>query len=135
MANLTITAASVLAGASKVVDHGIAAAAVTAGQVVARDANGDFVLADNNSATASVRAAVGFALNGAAVGQPLAVQKDGQITLGAVLTIGTDYWLSDTPGTVCPRADLTVGEYPVMLGIAKTTSSLDIGIQNSGVSL
>lgn len=135
MADITITAASVLAGSGATVQRGAAGATIVAGQAVARAADGSYVLADNDSATASVRAAVGIALNGAAAGQPLSVAIAGPVTVGAVLTAGTAYYLSNTPGGICPFADVGAGEYSVLLGAATSTSVLKVGILNSGVAL
>ena len=91
--------------------------------------------ADANSATAAARAARGIAVNGASDGQPLTIQKSGDITLGAVLVAGTDYYLSDTPGGIAPRADIGAGEYVCLLGLAKTTSVLALDIQFPNVAL
>ena len=91
--------------------------------------------ADNDSATAAVRRAIGIALNGAANGQPLAYLTAGPITIGATLVAGTAYYLSDTPGGICPVADLTTGEYPVLLGLATSTTVLNVSIQEAGVAL
>lgn len=136
MADLSITAASVLAGSNANVERGTAGATVTAGQVVYKDASTRrFGLADSNSATAGVRAAYGVALNGAATGQPLAVLRSGDVTIGATLTAGVAYYLSDTPGGICPVADVGSGEYPVILGIATSTTVLAVNIQAAGVAL
>lgn len=136
MADLTITAANVVKGSGSSIDRGTAGATITAGQVVYKDAaNGKYLLADSDSATAAVRNAIGIALNGAANNQPLSVLTSGDITIGATLTAGTDYWLSNTPGGICPRADVGSGEYPTMLGIAKSTSVLSVNITASGVAI
>lgn len=136
MADLSLTAANVLPGTGAKIEHGTAGDTITAGKLVYRDASsGRYELADSNSATAAARLPRGFALNGAADGQPLAVLYDGPITLGAVLTAGVAYYLSDTPGGICPVADIGSGEYSVYLGIATSTSVLDVSIQASGVAL
>lgn len=136
MADLTITAANVVKGSGSNVDYGIAGAAVIAGQAVYKDATtGKYLLADDNSATAAARIPAGIALNGAAINQPLVVHKSGQLTLGATLTPGVAYYLSDTPGGICPVADLAAGEYSSIIGIAKSASVLDVNISSSGVSL
>lgn len=136
MADLTITAANVVGGDSSAITHGTAGATITAGQAVYTDpSTGRYLLADNNSATAIARVPVGIALNGAANGQPLTVQRSGDITLGATLTPGTTYYLSDTPGGIGPVADLAAGEYPSIIGIAKSATVLSINITSSGVSL
>lgn len=136
MADLTITSASVLAGSGARRVIGTAGASVTAGQVVYLDsATATYKLADNNSATAEVRAPAGIALHAAASGQPLAVHTSGPITIGAALTAGVAYYLSDTPGGICPVADLASGEYPTILGIATSTTVLNVAIQSAGVAL
>ena len=92
-------------------------------------------LADNNSASATIRAAYGVALNGGAVNQPIRVLKSGPYTAGATLGAGIGYYLSDTPGGICPVADLASGEFPVFLGFATTTAILNLDIQAAGVAL
>lgn len=137
MADLSITAASVVKSSGANVDRqGIAAATITAGQVVYKDPDtGKYGLADSNSATAAIREPDGIALNGASANQPVAVLLEGDVTIGATLTPGTEYWLSDTPGGICPRADVASGEYPSMIGIAKSASVLSVRITSSGVAI
>lgn len=135
-ADLVITAASVIKGTNAAVEHGTAGEAVSAGQVVYYDSTvRRWKLADNNSATAAVRSPRGFALHAAATGQPLAVHKGGELTIGATLTAGVAYYLSDTPGGVGPVADLLAGEYPTIVGIAKSASVLAVSFQEAGVAL
>ena len=136
MSDLVITAASVAAGSGSRQESGRAGAAVTAGQVVYEDTAADsFKLADNNSATAAARSPKGIALHAAASGQPLSIHKSGPITIGATLTPGVAYYLSDTPGGICPVADLASGEYPVIIGIALSASVLDVKFHEAGVAL
>ena len=135
-ADLTITAASVVKGSNAVVENGTAGATITAGQAVYYDsAVGTWKLADGNSATAAARSPKGFALNGAASGQPLTLHKSGNVTIGATLTAGVAYYLSDTPGGICPVADLATGEYPTIVGIATSTTVLKVQFLESGVAL
>jgi len=136
MTDISITAANVLPGSDARTEGGTAGATVTAGQMVYLDtATNTYKLADSNSATADARAPNGVALHGASAGQPLTIQKSGDITIGGTLTPGVAYYLSDTPGGLCPVADLSSGEYPCIIGIAKSTTVLDISIQASGVAL
>jgi hypothetical protein len=135
MADLTITAASVVAGSTAVKENGTAGASVTAGQVVYKDASdaGKFKLADNDSATAAVRAPYGIALHAAASGQPLSVLKSGPITIGATVVAGDVYCLSSTAGGICPSADIASGDYNSILGIATSTTVIDVQIHSAGV--
>lgn len=136
MADLSITPANVVAGGSSVTTDGTAGAAITAGQVVYRDAaTGRYLLADNNSGTAAARSPAGIALNGAATGQPVEVLTRGAVTIGATLTPGVAYYLSATAGGICPVADLTTGHYPTIMGIATSASVLDVLIHESRVAL
>ncbi len=135
MADLTVTAANVVKGSNATIEQGTSGASVTAGQVVYKDANGKYQLADSNSGTAIARSPRGIALHAAAANQPLAIHRSGEITIGATMTAGVAYYLSDTPGGICPVADVGSGEYSVILGIAKSTTILDVKIQESGVAL
>lgn len=135
MADLTITAANVVSGSSDI-EHGTAGVAVIAGQVVYKNGTtGKYELADADSATAAVRSPRGIALHAAAANQPLAIHKSGPITIGATLTAGTDYWLSGTAGGICPRADVATGEGVVLIGLATSTTVLDVAIKVTGVTL
>lgn len=136
MADLSITAASVIAGANAVIRHGTAGAALTAGQQLYYDDDaGTWKLADSNSATAAARVAEGTALHSAASGQPIAVHVAGDITIGAALSAGVGYYLSDTPGGICPVADVGSGEYPCFLGFASSASVLVYAPRGAGVAL
>ncbi|MGO6835026.1 hypothetical protein ACCS87_02695 [Rhizobium ruizarguesonis] len=136
MTDLVITAANVLAASNAERDQGIAGETIVAGKAIYLAATTNrWMLADSNSATGEARQAKAIALNGASVGQPVSFQKSGDITIGATLVAGTAYYLSDTPGGICPLADVGTGEYVCLLGLAKSTSVLAIGIQYPGVSL
>lgn len=136
MADLSITAASVVKGSGSSVDRGTAGATIAAGNVVYKDAaTSKYLLADSNSATVAARSPDGIALNGAANNQPLAVLLSGPVTIGATLTPGVAYYLSDTPGGICPVADVGSGEYSTIVGIATSASVLDVRFTESGVSL
>lgn len=136
MADLTVTAANVQPPASGAFSvTGTAGAAITAGQVVYLDsATSTYKLAKADVLAAN--APVGIALNGAAIGQPVAVLTAGPITIGATLTPGVGYYLSKTAaGGICPVADLAAGSYPSFLGFATSASLMTVKIQSAGVSL
>lgn len=133
MADVSITAANVLQGSGAVTENGISADTITAGQAVYK-ASGAWLRADADSATAAARDARGIALNGASAGQPIAVQLSGEITAGGTLTPGLPYFLSNTPGGICLVADVGVGEYYDLIGIAKSASVLKLVFAYSAVS-
>lgn len=137
MADISITAANVKL-VSGPTERLVAGAAVTAGQLCYREASTSKAkLSDNDNATAEVRALRGMALGGAAADQPVILASNGAVVdLGAaVLTAGTDYYLSGTPGGICPRADVTTGDDPVRVGMAQTTAHLLLDFADPGVTL
>ena len=136
MTDISITAANVIKGSDAVVEHGTAGATITAGQVVYRDATTkEYLLADADSGTDAAKAPRGIALNGASDGQPLAIAKSGDITIGGTLTAGTAYYLSPEAGGIAPLADVASGDDVVLLGLAETTAILHLDIQVTGVTI
>ena len=134
MADLVLTAASVIAASDAITESGVSGATVTAGQTVALNpTTGKYVLADADGA-ADIARPRGIALNGAADGQPLKIVRSGDVTFNAVLTAGVTYYLSPTPGGIAPRADVLAGDIVSVLGIAKSTTVLALDIQYSGVA-
>ena len=136
MADLTITAANVVAGTGAVKETGIAGATITAGQVVYRDpSDSKFKLADADNAAVAVRSPIGIALAGAAASQPLTIVTSGPVTIGATMTAGLVYYLSPNPGGIAPVADVLAGDDVVVVGVATSTTVLRVGIVISGVTL
>ncbi|MBN9078518.1 MAG: hypothetical protein BGN87_00140 [Rhizobiales bacterium 65-79] len=135
MTDVSITAANVKAGSNAIVDRsGNAGATVTAGEPVYKDAtSGKYKLSDCNATGA--KSCDGIALNGASDGQPLAILKGGDITIGGTLVAGTVYCVSATAGGIAPQADITTGDDVIILGVAKSASVLNVHIQTPGVTL
>ncbi len=135
MADITITAANVVRSSSANLLRGTAGVAIAAGDVVYLDpADNRYKLADCDAAAAEARSPSAFAVNSAAPGQPIAVQQGGDLTLGAAtLVAGTTYYLSPNPGKIAPLADVLVGDYWTVVGIARSASVLRIGFLESGV--
>lgn len=57
------------------------------------------------------------------------------MTIGATMTAGVAYYLSDEPGGICPVADLTTGDYPCIIGLAISATVLRLSIELSPVAL
>ena len=135
MADLTITAASVVKGAGARIDrNGYAGETITAGMPVYKASTGFWMKADSNSATALARTAIGIALNGASQYQPIDVQTEGEINLGATLAVGTTYGVSATAGMICPDADIASTNFVTILGVAKTAAILSLKPIVSGIA-
>lgn len=136
MADISITAANVVAGADAQTDSAKAGETIAAGKTMyLSSTTKKWQLADSNSATVEARKATHIALASASLNQPLVGQDLGKVTLGAVLTAGTAYYQSDTPGGICPVADVGTGEYVEIIGIATSTTELDLVFKYSGVAL
>jgi hypothetical protein len=136
MADLGITASAVLAGSNAKTENGRSGETITAGQPVYLDpTTGKYLKADADASVAIARQIRGMALNGASDGQPLQIARPGSdITMNAVLTAGVTYYLSNTPGGICPLADVGTGEFFVIVGIAKSITVLAFNPVYSGVS-
>jgi hypothetical protein len=135
MTDLVITPASCVPGTNSRLETGVAGETITAGMAVYKAATGLWMKADSNSATALARVATAIAMTGSSLNQPIVVQKSGSLTLGATLTAGVAYYLSDTAGGICPVADVGSGEYAQTIGIASSAAILKIGFNDSGVAL
>lgn len=142
MADLSVTAASVVMGANGKWREGIAGATITAGQVLYSDTSDSskMKLADANGSAATAKAD-GIALHGAANGQPIKyVYEDDDFTPGATLSLSAAaddgvYVLSGTAGGIAPVGDLASGMYPVIIGVAKSTSKMILRIVRGTAAL
>jgi hypothetical protein len=137
MADLSITANSVLKGTGAKTETLIAGAAITAGQTLYKDA------ADSNKAklydadgAAALRAFYGIALNSAASGQPVVVLTEGPITIGATVAVGVAYYGSDVAGGITGTfGDLEAGDYPTIIGIGISTTQIYVKPIAAGVTI
>jgi hypothetical protein len=139
MADISITAASVLASANaaplKQYNFG---ATVTAGQVVYLDADNKWQLTDSNASAAGNNATsiVGIALVGGANNQPgVVVTRDINFTPGGTLTNGIAYYVSPNAGAIAPVGDIGSGNYATVLGVARSTTILNLNPTPSGIAV
>ena len=131
MSDLSITATAVVKGVNGKTKTGTLGGTVTAGMPIRLNTSGQIVAAKADTA---VDADVdGIALNGGASGQPCTYLLGGPLTLNAVLTAGVIYVLSAAnAGGIAPFGDLTSGNYVTIIGVAKSTTELDITINPTG---
>ena len=136
MAALSQTAANVVSGSGTIRKLTVTAGGtITAGMPVYKDAadSNKYKAARANAAGTSTVA--GIALTGSSNGQPLVIQTEGNINLGATLAVGETYYLSDAvAGQIVVYGDLGSTDYVVVLGVATTTSIMPLNIINSGVA-
>lgn len=133
MVDLVVVAANVKPAAGGVVKNGIAGEAITAGQSVFKATDGQIELAEHDL-TAADAAAIGIALNDAALDQHITYVITGDVNMGVILAVGQTYIVGAAAGGIAPEADAGVGDFVTVLGVATTTSNLKMGILQSGVA-
>ena len=136
MADITVTAGNVLAGAGATKATYTAGASITAGKAVYKDGSDSnkIKLADANG-SAAVAAAFGIALNSASAGQPVEVLTAGDINPGGTVVVGKPYVVSETAGGICPHGDLTSTATVSFIGWGTTASNIHVDINNTGVAI
>ena len=135
MADLTVTAGSVIPATTARTRSGTAGATITAGQPLFEDSSDGHSLKPAQANTAARANAVGIALNGASDGQIVNYITEGDLTAGATLVVGQIYAVSDAAaGGIAPYSDLTTGDFVTILGIARTAAILDVDIQVGGIA-
>lgn len=133
MADITVTAANVLAGTgaqTKPVTYG---GTITAGMAVYKDSATSTYKACDTS-TAAKALAEGIALNGGASGQPGLILTSGQITIGGTVAVGTVYTVSDNAGGIAPDADRGAGDFVTVLGVGVSATVIAVNIVAAGVA-
>lgn len=132
MADLSQTAANVGVNATTArTTIKQAGEAITQGQPVYLN-SGKYYKADASALASSQ--ATGIALTPAAVDGYFIMATSGPIDLGATLTVGETYYVSDTAGGVMPSADVSSGEYVTALGVASAGDTLNLDINASGIA-
>lgn len=138
MAALSVTAANVLmSSAGTFLSQYTAGATITAGQFVYLNSSSQWALLDTDASTGpgcGVNDVRGIALDGAASGQPLVVCiKDPSFTTGATMTNGITIYGSTTAGGITMADIPTTAAYPVILGVAISTTKINLNSIASGV--
>lgn len=138
MAALSITAANVAASTGAKTKSGTGGATFVQGKAVAFDetSTGEWVLAQCDGTTTEAGLyGVGVALNAGADGQPIDVQFEGEITIGATVTVGTIYCVGATAGDIVPFSDLVSTNKITVLGIGISASKIKLLPIYSGVAV
>ena len=135
MADVSVTAANVLASSRAIKQVYTAGATITAGQTVYMDATTNTVKLANADSTTATAQCLGVALHAALAGQPVVVCLSDPIftpgfTLSLASATGGIYLLSgNNAGGICAKADFATGWTPVPLILALSTTT---GILISG---
>lgn len=134
MADISITAANVIAGSNARRVSKLAASTITAGQLVYLLAAGTVAAADANGAS-PLYTILGIAENGGGAGQRISViTEDDDLTIGATVAIGDILIASATAGGIAPAADLTTGWFATVVAVAKSTTKVIFKILAAGAA-
>lgn len=135
---LSITVANVatVTGTGESFGEGTASGTLTAGMPVYIDtANSNVIKACDANASLLASTVAGVTLHGALTGQPIKYQKAGNITIGATVAVGSIYVAGfTTAGDIEAHGALTTGVYTSILGIAISTTVIQLRINNGGVA-
>ena len=134
MADVSVTAASVVKTATSLIGYGTAGGTVTAGQPVYADTTASNKLKPCDADVIASSKAIGIALHGASDGQPLQYCYGGNLTFNSAFTVGQVYVCSVNAGGIAPYADLAAGDFVTILGVATTATNLKIGILYSATA-
>lgn len=132
MADVSFTAASIKPGTGAQTQEVRWGGTVTPGLVVYQAADGDYEAADCETSVLTA-AAVGIALTGGGNGQWGVIQTGGALITSAHLSLASPVYILSVSGAICPAADLANNDYITIIGVAKSTTSLELCIKASGV--
>jgi len=134
MADVSFTAASILKGANAVTETGLAGETITAGLAVYKKASDSRYWIASTVTSAATAAAAGYALNGAAAGQPLEVQTDGDMTCDNItLAVAGSVYVLSAAGETAPHGDLAADDWITIMGVALSTTSLRLAVASTSV--
>ncbi len=127
MADLAITAASVVPSTGATFSYGtLAGATITAGQLVYLDAATSTIKLCHASTSLATATCVGVACAAALTGQPVTVQTGGDYVVGAAITVGATLYTSVNAAGGVTTDVPAAGNYTVVWAIARTTTIASI---------
>lgn len=136
MAAISITPANVQHSSAGILVHGIAGAAITAGQLLYKDSTDNTLKLADADLSAAAADIVGIAQNGAAVGQPVTFcSGDSAHVIGGTVAVGTIYCAGPTAGEIVPLADLAAPSRVRVVGIGVSTTAINVKLWNTGLTL
>jgi len=126
MADITVTAANVLAVAGSKTEVVTLGGTITQGMPLYRATDGMYEACD--ASAIATNKCEGIALTAGSDGQPGIIIKSGNVDLGATLALGSVYVCSATAGKICPEEDIASTEFVCVLGVADAADNLKMNI-------
>jgi hypothetical protein len=136
MSDIAVTPASVKLGNLGKWNDETSAEAFDAGDLIAKDVDGNIVKADANG-TPPINVSIGVALNSCpGAGQPCRYTNDAPALEGFTTIQGEVYLASTNPGKICPVADLvTTGDTVNYIGIGDAGNKLVVKLHTPGIAI
>ena len=132
--DLTITVASVQAALPVTTQQPLVAGeTLTQGQsVYLKTSDNKWYKAqcDGTAEEAGSATRFGIAMNAALSGQTCIVQEGGTCTLGATVTVGAMYCISDTAGGICLQSAVPTASKITILGQGATSTTLNMALKS-----
>jgi len=135
MADLTITATDVNIVSDSFAERVLAGESLTPGQAVYQNAS-DLKYYKADCDTVSTATVSGVCVSYAAADAYVYILNslNSVIDIGATVSVGEIYVVSDTAGNIMPNTDLTSGQYVSVIGYGSDTNEITMNIYNSGVA-
>lgn len=130
MADISITAASLIPSANATIIRGTAGATLARGNVVYKNTSNVWVKAKADAS--GTYAGQGIALVDSASGQPtLILTKDPALAIGATVTEGVQLAVSAAnAGAIAPSTDISSGSWKHVFGIMLESNVADVDFEN-----
>lgn len=132
MAILAITGGDVKFNSAAPLSRVVLGEACDAGEVVYKKSADSKYWKAQCDGTAEEADVAGILTNGGTADQTTAIQSAKSIVVGGTPVVGTDYFLSQTPGKMCLRTDLAATNRIVRIAQGAAAASLNLDIKNYG---
>lgn len=131
MADVTVTAVTLGSKTTRKLDTQFGET-VAVGELVYKDGSTGKYKRTDADLSILAAATIGICIVGGALDDWGLIALEGLIGLtGSSLVIGDAYYASPQAGNIMPMIDLATGDWASFLGIAMTTTQLDLSIKNS----
>jgi len=132
MADLAPVVATVISAGTNF-KTAIAGATLIQGDVIYLDSTDSNKAKLADASAAATATVAGICVTPSLSGQPVLYTAVDTIAIGATVATGEMYVLSATAGKIAPLADLVSTNIVSIIGIASSTTEIDIQLQNTGI--
>lgn len=131
--DLSITVGNVMPAASDTVVRVVRAGeTLTAGMPVYRNTSDNEYYKCDADASEAAATCAGITISAGSDGTYCTIVTAGRLKIGSTVTVGTQYFASDTAGGIMPGVDLDTGDYLTPIGITTDTDEILVDIVVTG---